>query len=219
MKNTISRPRHLYDQVREVFWNKIYNGEIVPGQRLKDVEWSKLLGVSRTPVREAMRKMEQEGILLPLPNGGYEVRPVSEEDGNALFRCRTTLEVQAVREAAESFGRKEAQQIEMQIRLSEDALERQDLDKIFTLNTEFHQTLINLSRNPHLINLYETVKKLLRYYVVAKLNELKSDPGLQEAYFEQQTAKIDVRRAIVSNLSEGDVEGATELVRNYTRHA
>ena len=216
MKDLVSRPTHLYDQVQDVFWSKIYNGEIVPGQRLKDVEWAKRLGVSRTPVREAMRKMEQEGILLPLPNGGYEVRPVSDEDEQALFRCRTTLELQAVREAAGCITRKDTQQFEMQIRLSEDALEQRDLDKLLKLNIEFHQNIINLSRNVHLVNLYETVKKLLHYYVVANLNRIKSDPALQEIYIEQQTAKVDVRRAIVSKIFDGDVEGASELVRNYT---
>ena len=71
---------HLFEQIHQVLWDKIRNGEIVPGQRLKDVEWAQRLGVSRTPVREAMRKMQQEGVLIPLSQGGYEVRGSSRRD-------------------------------------------------------------------------------------------------------------------------------------------
>lgn len=94
---------HLFEQIHQILWDKIRSGEIVPGQRLKDIEWANRLGVSRTPVREAMRKMQQEGVLMPLAQGGYEVRPTSRRDLIELYRCRAALETLAAEEAAERF--------------------------------------------------------------------------------------------------------------------
>src|SRR4029077_6682136 len=91
---------HLFEQIHGILWEKIRSGEIESGQRLKDIEWARKLNVSRTPVREAMRKMQQEGVLIPLAQGGYEVRPTSRADLIELYRCRAALEALAAEEAA-----------------------------------------------------------------------------------------------------------------------
>mgnify|MGYP003350718015 FL=1 len=89
---------HLFEQIHGILWDKIRSGEIVAGQRLKDIEWARKLNVSRTPVREAMRKMQQEGVLVPLAQGGYEVRATSRTDLIELYRCRAALEALATEE-------------------------------------------------------------------------------------------------------------------------
>ena len=70
----IKRGTPLYEQIYDALWNLIFDGEISAGQRLSDREWALRLSTSRTPVREAMRQMARDGILVALENGGYQVR-------------------------------------------------------------------------------------------------------------------------------------------------
>ncbi|MBE9064778.1 GntR family transcriptional regulator [cf. Phormidesmis sp. LEGE 11477] len=208
-----ARSSHLFEQIHEILWHKILGGEIEPMQRLKDVEWAKRLGVSRTPVREAMRKMQQEGILIPLSQGGYEVRAVSVDDLHGLYRCRSALEVQAIREAFNNFSPKTQNQFEVLIRKADKAIDKGDFDKVFQLNSEFHRTLIELSQNTHLVGLCETLQKLILYYRSALLNRVKSDSSRQEEYIKRLQTKQVEHRAIIDALAEQDVERAAELMQ------
>ncbi len=213
--DALARSTYLFEQIHDILWEKILSGEIEPTQRLKDVEWSKRLGVSRTPVREAMRKMQQEGILIPLSQGGYEVRAVSVEDLQGLYRCRTVLEVQAVREAAGHFSAKAASKFNALMRKADKAIEKGDFDRVFGLNSDFHGSMIELSQNVHLIGLCRTLQKLILYYRSALLNKVKSDPSREADYVNRLKAKQDEHRAIVEALTKGDEEGAALLMQNH----
>ena len=90
---------HVFDQVYDHLIAQISSGTLPPGNRVKDSEWSTRLGISRTPVREAMRKLSQEGLLKALPAGGYEVRRLAADDLENLYRCRAGLEFAATHEA------------------------------------------------------------------------------------------------------------------------
>lgn len=210
-----ARSSHLFEQIHDILWKKILNSEIEPTQRLKDVEWAKKLGVSRTPVREAMRKMQQEGILIPLNVGGYEVRSVSEKDLRGLYRCRSALEVQAVREAAETFGSKAAKHFNILIRMTDEAIEQRDLDRVLELNSEFHRDLIEQSGNVHLIVLCETIRKLALFYRTALLNRAKSDKAREKNYIQRLTIKQSEHREIIKALVEKDVERAACQMQSH----
>lgn len=210
-----TRSSHLFEQIHEIMWDKILRGEIVPSQRLKDIEWAKRLGVSRTPVREAMRKMQQEGILIPLSQGGYEVRSLSEKDRRELYRCRAALEALAVREAAEKFTPKAARQLELLLRGADDAIENDDLDQGFALTTEFHRLLIEFSQNAHLIGLCASLRKLVFFYRSARLNRVKSGKTDRQIYLRHLRAEQEEHHAIVAALSEGDGDKAVKLMEHH----
>ncbi|NIA70978.1 GntR family transcriptional regulator [Pelagibius litoralis] len=213
--NAPVRSSHLFEQIHEILWGKILQGEIEPTQRLKDVEWAAKLGVSRTPVREAMRKMQQEGILIPLNQGGYEVRSVTMTDLHDLYRCRSALEVQAVREAAEHFGPKVAKHFTSLIRMTDQAIERNDLDRVLALNSEFHRDLIEQSGNVHLPGLCETIRKLTLFYRTALLNRAKADARRKKDYVQRLKAKQKEHRAIIKALTEQDGEKAASLMQSH----
>lgn len=210
-----ARSSPLFEQIHDILWRKILDSEIRPMQRLKDVEWAKKLGVSRTPVREAMRKMQQEGILIPLNLGGYEVRPVSETDLRGLYRCRSALEVQAVREAAESFAPKDVKHFKALIRMTDEAIDQRDLDCVLRLNSEFHRDLILKSRNVHLIGLCDAIRKLALFYRTALLNRAKSDKNRQKDYIERLLVKQREHREIIRALAERDAERAARHMQSH----
>ena len=208
---------HLFEQIHGILWDKIRSGEIVSGQRLKDIEWARKLNVSRTPVREAMRKMQQEGVLIPLAQGGYEVRPTSRADLIELYRCRAALEALAAEEAAMRCNPAAAKHLEALVTRCDRAIERGDLDAAFALNTDFHTALIELSANRHLADLLDTLRRLVLFYRSALLQHSKSDAGNQALYLDRLRVKQDRHREILAALVRRDGAQAALLMQSHVR--
>lgn len=211
----VARTKHLYDQIHLLLWEKILNGEISQSQRLKDVEWAKELGVSRTPVREAMRKMEQEGILIALDQGGYKVRTVEPADFAELYRCRAALEALAAREAAERWMPSNGKTLTLLLNQAEIAIDSGDLDKLFDLNTDFHQALIGLSQNNHLISLCNNLRKLVVFYRSTRLNEAKLGEEIRAEYVDRLTEELSEHREILEAVSERRADDAEKLMEKH----
>jgi DNA-binding GntR family transcriptional regulator len=208
---------HLFEQIHKVLWEKIRNGEIVPGQRLKDIEWAQHLGVSRTPVREAMRKMQQEGVLIPLAQGGYEVRGTSRKDLIELYRCRAALEALAIEDAVAHAGDNEVRQLEQLVAQCDQAIVDGDLDAAFSLNSAFHKAVLDLSGNTHLQTLLDSLQKLVFFYRSALLKMSRDDPASTALYIERLHIKQTHHRAILDALKAGDGSRAATLMRDHVR--
>lgn len=208
---------HLFEQIHGILWEKIRSGEIGSGQRLKDIEWARKLNVSRTPVREAMRKMQQEGVLVPLAQGGYEVRATSRVDLIELYRCRAALEALAADEAAGRFDETVAARFEALIARADDAIERGDLDAAFALNTQFHAAVLELSGNHHLSGLLEALQRLVMFYRAALLRLSKDDARSKSLYLERLRVKQDRHREIFGALRAKDGARAAALMQAHVR--
>jgi DNA-binding GntR family transcriptional regulator len=208
---------HLFEQIHGILWDKIRSGEIVSGQRLKDIEWARKLNVSRTPVREAMRKMQQEGVLVPLAQGGYEVRATSRVDLIELYRCRAALESLAADEAAARFDEAAAARFEALIARADGAIEQGRLDAAFELNTEFHAAILELSGNRHLGGLLDTLQRLVTFYRAALLKMSKDDAAGTALYLERLRVKQDRHREIFAALRARDGARAAALMQAHVR--
>jgi DNA-binding GntR family transcriptional regulator len=208
---------HLFEQIHGILWGKIRSGEIESGQRLKDIEWARKLNVSRTPVREAMRKMQQEGVLVPLAQGGYEVRPTSQADLIELYRCRAALEALAVEQAAGHFDEAVAAQFDALIGRADEAIARGDLDVAFALNTQFHAAILDLSGNRHLKGLLEALQRLVLFYRAALLRMSKDDPRNKALYLDRLRVKQDCHREIFAALRDKDGARAAALMQAHVR--
>lgn len=191
---------HLFDQVHEALWDMIREGKLLPGQRMKDIEWAQRLNVSRTPVREAMRKMQQDGILLPLANGGYQVRDISLTDLTQIYRCRAALEAIAAEDAAERFDDSAEARLEKIIEGCDSALADADFQKVFAWNGRFQAAVLEMSDNSHMKELSEVLNRRILFYQSALLMGLKQSELQQSAYLERMVAKQVRRRAILKAL-------------------
>jgi GntR family transcriptional regulator of vanillate catabolism len=141
-------------------------GELPGGTRIAEVAISELLGVSRTPVRSALMRLEQEGLLESLPNGGYAVRTFSERDAADAIELRGTLEGLAARLAAERGAPqvvlREARAALRRIDelLREPALDDAAFSRYVAFNAEFHHLLSELSGSPLIAQQIERVISL-----------------------------------------------------------
>jgi DNA-binding GntR family transcriptional regulator len=140
-------------------------GRFHPGERLTEEHLAKSMGVSRTPVREALHKLESEGLVKPLESRGFSVARDSREEMEDLFDIRAALEGYAIRLICECITDEAIDALEDLIRKAENALKRKKLDEIFEYNTRFHDALHGvISHKTRFHNLIaDTRKYVLRY--------------------------------------------------------
>jgi len=152
------KKENLGSQVFEQIKGMILRGEIPPGRRMIESEIALSMGISRTPVREAVHKLEAEGLLTLLPKGGYVVRGLTISDIEDTFDIRSILESFAGYLAAMRHTEDELIALEVKIDEFQRYLDRGDLKRLRRVNTEFHETLYAMSRSPRLIKMIHDLR-------------------------------------------------------------
>jgi DNA-binding GntR family transcriptional regulator len=150
--------RPLGRQVYERLKKAIVSGDIKPGSRVVESRLGLALGISRTPVREALHKLEREGLLERGAGGGFFVADLERSDIEETFGIRTVLESYAARLAALHHRPEDLKPLEEKVSQYQRCLEKGDTDGLFAINTEFHDMLYALSRSPRLIKMINDLK-------------------------------------------------------------
>ncbi|PVE64474.1 GntR family transcriptional regulator [Priestia megaterium] len=194
---------NLYEQVYLSIKNSIIQGEFRPGEKLTEAKLSKVLNASRTPIRDALRKLEQEGLVTFYPSQGVEVSSLSAETITSLYECRAVLEGLATRKAIENMSGDNLDTLEESIILAKRYFEKKDLDKVVEKNTLFHDTIIQLSKNAPLIQMMDNIRtQILRYRIIT------SSIGFRPTFLEDHW---NIYKAI----KEGDSEKADTLMKQH----
>lgn len=139
--------------------DEIRAGKLAPGERLLETELAARLGISRTPVREAIRQMEADGLVVHVPRSGARVRRLDYAEVNELYEMRGVLEGTAARLASRAASEVELAELEAINREMADALT--DMDRLYRLNRQFHDALLNAARNRFLSKSVDGLKKTL----------------------------------------------------------
>jgi DNA-binding GntR family transcriptional regulator len=162
----------VYNALRE----NILNGKYRPGENLIEMRLAEELNVSRTPVREAIRQLELEGLVESIPNKGVTVKGVSKKDMEDIFRIRLVLEGLAARWAAEQITDEELKELEEAYELMEFYTNKGDIDQIAKLNTRFHEVIYLASKS----NVLRQILTDFQFYVKWARLESLSSPGRKE---------------------------------------
>jgi GntR family transcriptional regulator, rspAB operon transcriptional repressor len=209
------RGEPLYEQVYDLLWRKIIAGEIRPGDRLGDADWAQRLDVSRTPVREAIRKLSNDGILAAIASGGYEVRPVHPADLRQVYECRAALEGIAAREAASRLDASAAARLERLVAEAEAAERDERLEAAMACNTQFHDIVIGASGNPHLERLLGSLRRLIQFYRRTLLDRSRADPETAAGYHRHLDRIHHNHGAVLGAIRAGDGAAAERLMREH----
>ena len=151
----------LREVVCETLRTAIIEGILKPGERLMEIQVSEELGVSRTPVREAIRKLELEGFVVMIPRRGTYVSDLSIKDINEVFEVRTALDVLAAGLAAERITADELEQMERLLVELGECIEQDDMQKIVEADSQFHDLLYSASRNMRLVGIINNLREQL----------------------------------------------------------
>jgi DNA-binding GntR family transcriptional regulator len=153
----------------------ILSGRFNPGERLAEEHLAKELGISRTPIREALHKLESEGLIKPLASRGFVASQDSKDDIEELFEIRAVLEGYALRLICGRVTDPVLAQLEDTVEKAEEALRRHGLDEIFQWNTRFHDTLHDLITDKH--RLYHQMVTMRQYVLRYRKNTLQYPDG------------------------------------------
>ena len=200
----IERPKSLTEMVVERLRLSIMEGELTLGQALSETMLAKKFGVSKTPVREALFRLKQEGVIEILPQKGSFVFLPDSQAVNDLCDFRAYIEPLALREAFSEGDENFLDSLELVILKMKQMLKRGDLAEYLRLDTAFHQTFFDYCKNPYLndsYNLASTKIAALRNYL--SMTEMKATQSNGEHV------------AMVSFLNEGKIDEAVELLTGH----
>jgi DNA-binding GntR family transcriptional regulator len=150
----------VYLSVKEA----ILTGELAPGERLSIGRLLRQIGFSPTPIREALLKLEQEGFVSRLQKGGFIVSRFTKKDIEEIFQIRSLLESFAAGLAMDHIQPRDIKWLEKNVEESKQYVLRNNLPKVSTLNTEFHDYLNGLSKNDRLLSLINELRDRIYQY-------------------------------------------------------
>ncbi len=188
--------------------NDILEGKYRPGESLKELKLSYEMGVSRTPVREAIRQLELEGLVRIIPNKGAVVKGLSKEDIKDICTVRTLVEGLASKRAAQNVTDEELMELEEIVQLEEFYTGRNDTDRLIKLDSRFHEILFRASKSLPLNHMLGTFH---HYLQKARTASFKI-PGRAKMVLEEHKAVLEAIRC-------RDGEKAERLTTDHVRNA
>ena len=141
----------------------ILTGEMRPGEKIIEQRLCEKYGASRTPVREALKQLESDGLVEYILNRGYFVIGMSDQDFEDMFDLRKAYEIQAVKWAIERITEEEMENLEETFNFMEFYTMRKDIEKMLVINAGFHQVIYEASKNRMLQKLLPSYQNCLRY--------------------------------------------------------
>jgi DNA-binding GntR family transcriptional regulator len=147
---------NLKEQAWEILRDLIVKGVIAPGQKLTERDVAKLLGVGRMPARDALMKLEEQGLVVTKPDARYVIE-LSQTDIEDWFEIRQALEVLAVKNAVLRQTRDDCEQLTRALGSMRSAVEQRDAETYVQSDLEIHELIWNMSGNRHLISMLHTM--------------------------------------------------------------
>jgi GntR family transcriptional regulator, rspAB operon transcriptional repressor len=160
--------KKVYTYVRE----QILSGRIAPNQRLIETKIAQEIGISRTPVREALHNLEIEGLIRSIPRIGYQVKAISEQEVEEICEIRSIIEGLAARWAMEKASPKAIRELKKNIALTIAKISKREIRAFIDLDTQFHEIIARCSGSTRLLELSQTLRgHMLRYRVQSIFSE------------------------------------------------
>ncbi len=198
------KPNTLRDEVVDMIRDAIVSGELRPGEHLKENVIADQMAISRSPIREALHQLEQEGLIVSIPNRGRFVKDFDEKDIREIFTLRAALESLAC-ELITEFGKlqpSDFEQLEDCINGQREAVEAQDFDRLTELDMRFHEHICTKAGHERLWKVWQSLHAQLRVVFHKRFRAMPD--------YVPQTA-INDHQAILEALRQRDVESATQL--------
>ena len=200
--------KNEYLPLRDVVFNalrqSIITGEMSPGERLMEIKLANKLGVSRTPVREAIRMLELEGLVVMVPRKGAEVARITEKDLRDALEVRTAIEELSVELACARITEEGKEKLKQACNEFKEAIATKHVQNIVDGDVKFHDVIFAITQNQRLIGIAHNLREQVYRYRVEYVKDFSyHDVLVQEHY--------DITNAILTN----DVKTAKEIMRKH----
>ena len=188
---TIDEYLPLRDVVFNTLRRAILKGELEPGERLMEIALANKLGVSRTPIREAIRKLELEGLVVMIPRKGAEVARITEKDLRDVLEVRTSLEKLAIELACDRIKEDYIYDLKIACKNFEESFGKDDLTTIAEKDVAFHDIIFRSTKNARLIQILNNLREQMYRYRLEYLKDTQSHDRLVEEHQRIVDAIID----------------------------
>ncbi len=208
MDNNFKVNMNEYLPLRDVVFNTlrqaILKGELAPGERLMEIQLAEKLGVSRTPIREAIRKLELEGLVLMIPRKGAEVAKISEKSLRDVLEVRRSLEELAIELACQRMTGEELEELTRAQEAFKEAISRGEAMKIAETDEHYHDLIYHGTGNDKLVQILNNLREQMYRY---RLEYIKDEDKRQVLLVEHEH--------ILSALKGHNIAEAKTAVREH----
>lgn len=211
MKDSIlntNNPVNEYLPLRDVVFNTlrqaIITGEFAPGERLMEISLANRLGVSRTPVREAIRKLELEGLVIMIPRKGAQVARITEKNLRDVLEVRTVLEEFATVLACERIDEAGIRDLRQALDEFITAVESGDILAIANKDEHFHDIIFHATNNDRLIYIINNLREQFYRYRMEYVKDIR-----------QRSLLVEEHRELLNAITNRDSARAKELMRTH----
>ena len=207
----------LRDVVFKTLREAILRGDLKPGERLMELQLAAKLGVSRTPIREAIRMLQQEGLVVTIPRRGAEVAAMTEKDMEDVLQVREALEILAVQLASEKITKEQIAELEERLKAFEQAVETAEVKQIAQSDIDFHDLIYTAAENPRLVVLLNNLREQIYRYRVEYLKDEKNYPRLIEEHRQIMQGLKERNEQYVVEMTKKHMDNQAVAVRNIIR--
>ncbi|MFV1956427.1 MAG: GntR family transcriptional regulator [bacterium] len=201
-KIKIEEPKLLSEDITASIKTAIIKGKFKPGEKISEGDLAESMGISRTPLREAFRKLENEGFITIIPRKGAIVTGIDPEEANDLYIIKGTLEGLAARLATPNIKEKDIEKLEKINNELRELIDSNDLEAFYRLHRKFHMLFVKLSGNKRLIQMISNLNDHFKRFGIVSLTL----PGQFEQTLQQH-------EEIIEAFKEGDKLAAEEKVK------
>jgi DNA-binding GntR family transcriptional regulator len=198
----------LRDQVANNIRRAIDAGALKPGERLVEADIAAQMGTSRAPVREAIRLLEQEGLVTNVPRRGSFVIELDHKDIEEIFSLRSVIEVLAVREALPRLTQEDLDGLQDLVDEMIKAAEERDMTRLVDSDLEFHQRLVHIADHSRLLDVWQRMYTQLRLFLAMK-----------DQLYDNPRDVADTHIPLLEALRSGDIETAHQVINSHIINA
>ena len=208
----------LRDVVFNTLRDAILTGKLVPGERLMENQLAEKLGVSRTPVREALRMLELENLVELVPRKGAQVLDMSEKDITNILEVRSALEGLATSLACKKMTKEDLQQLKNMEVDFEKAVADNDVEHFVDIDEDFHDLIFAATENDKLINIFRNLRIQLYRYRMAQAKNNETSMSTIVAHHRSIIRAIENHDAEEgASIAQGHIKYQTESILRFVR--
>lgn len=223
LKMDMSSDLPLRDVVFQTLRDAILKGELAPGERLMEIHLANKLGVSRTPIREAIRMLEKEGLAITIPRKGAQVARMTEKDLMDVLEIRDALDKLAVTDACERMTPDHFRELEGAMNNFIEVTKTRDVRAIVEADEEFHNVIYKATNNPKLWHIISNLKEqMYRYrYEYVKQDKDYSDLVEDHQRIIEGLKKKDIKyvQSVMHDHLENQVKSVRKVIREQNEES
>ena len=221
MRDDLQLEVNAYLPLRDVVYNTlreaILKGELKPGERLMELQLASKLGVSRTPIREAIRMLELEGLAVTIPRKGAEVAKMTVKDMEDVLEVREALDELAAKIACNKITEEQLQTLSKVKDAFEESTKTTDIKQIAMYDEKFHDVIYESTGNVRQVNLLNNLREQIYRYSVEYLKNVEAYPRLIEEHETILKALQDRNQELVVEAMRDHVENQATAVTQIIR--